>query len=170
MMKNNNYNESKIIFTISITWIIVLIIGINIINKLNNVTTAIDGIEPTAVITDTVYVHDALSDPKKDFRRALDTFGVHHADYVYAQAILESGNFSAKNAIEANNYLGLMSNSGRLMKFNHWTECISYYSRCISPKYKEGEDYPSFLRRVHYYEDKSYDAKLNAVYKQVTKK
>lgn len=99
---------------------------------------------------------------EENFVKALEIYKVPCADIVLKQARLESNNFTASNAINNNNYLGLMNKDGKLAHYEHFTECIIAYKRNISNRY-DGGDYYAFLKRIGYASDSLYIQKLKNI-------
>lgn len=103
--------------------------------------------------------------PEEGLLEALKYYDVHHPEIVYAQAVLETGWFKSKGCTRDNNLFGLRHRKG-YYKYNHWSESVLAYKEKIQSRYKEGEDYYSFLSRIHYAESPEY----NKVLKQIVKK
>lgn len=104
---------------------------------------------------------------KEGLTEALEYYGIHHPNIVYAQALLETGYFESTGCLEHNNLFGLYnSKTNRYCRFNHWTESAIAYKEWIQKRYKPPEDYYSFLRRIRYASDPQYTLKL----KQIVKK
>lgn len=91
--------------------------------------------------------------------------GIHHQDIVYAQAVLETGNFKASIFTKKQNLFGLRGRKG-YYSFNHWSESIKMYKEKIQSRYKEGEDYYHFLKRIHYAENPNYTKSLKKLVKK----
>lgn len=81
-----------------------------------------------------------------------------HKDYVLAQAIQECG----LNPKRHNNLFGLSHSKG-LYRFSHWSYSIKAYKEKIQTRYKQGEKYTSFLKRIKYAEDPDYINKINKI-------
>ena len=98
-----------------------------------------------------------LSDkPTKELvREACEYFGLKHIDIVVAQSILETGHYNSENCVKHNNLFGLKSRNG-YMKFSHWSESVIAYKNRIQNRYKEGENYYLFLKRIRYASDSRY--------------
>lgn len=80
--------------------------------------------------------------------------------YVLSQAILESGLKPKKH----NNLFGLSHSKG-LYKYPHWSYSVVSYKEKIQSRYKNGENYLSFLKRIGYAEDPEYNLKLKKIIK-----
>lgn len=95
--------------------------------------------------------------PKDGLEEALIYYKVHHADIVYAQAILETGHFKSRVCLEYNNLFGLYnSRKKQYYRFNHWSESVIAYKNWIQRRYKPSEDYYIFLDRIKYAESIEY--------------
>ena len=84
---------------------------------------------------------------------------VHHAHIVLAQSIHETGNYTSQLCRKHNNLFGIRRN-GKYVHYNDWTESITSYKKLIQSKYRKGEDYYSFLKRIRYAEDSRYIQKI----------
>lgn len=87
--------------------------------------------------------------------------GLHHADVVIKQAILETGHFKSKLAKQGNLF-GLKGKKG-YYRYRHWSKSIIAYKEKIQSRYKQGEDYYSFLKRIKYCESSDYIQKLKHI-------
>lgn len=105
---------------------------------------------------------------KDSIYQIMEQYDIHHKDIVYAQMILETGNFKAKIFTKKQNLLGLRHRKG-YYNFKHWSECIKMYKEKIQSRYKKGEDYYKFLKRIHYATDPNYIKKLKKLIKTITK-
>lgn len=95
---------------------------------------------------------------------ALEFYGIHHPDIVYAQAVLETGNFKSQGCIKDNNLFGLYnSKNKRYHRFNHWTDSVIAYKKWVQRRYRPPEDYYNFLKRIGYAKDKRYIGKLKRI-------
>lgn len=104
--------------------------------------------------------------PDEGLREALEYYGLHHPDIVYAQAILETGNFRSNVCINRNNLFGLYNSRKReYYKFDHWAESIEAYRDWIQRKYNPPQDYYKFLERINYASDPLYTNKLKTIVK-----
>lgn len=105
--------------------------------------------------------------------KALEHYNIQHPDIVYAQAVLETGNFKSRICKEYNNLFGLYnSHINDYYKFNHWSESIIGYADYIQYKYDStyNNDYYLFLTSIGYAEDTNYINKLKILVKQHDKK
>lgn len=127
---------------------------------------------PSSDIThskDTVALGPSFYDKpaKEGIKEALEFYSIQHPDIVYAQAILETGNFKSAGCLKHNNLFGLYnSKAKRYYRFNHWTESVIAYKEWIQKRYKPPENYYRFLSRIHYAEDPTYISKLKQVVKR----
>lgn len=102
--------------------------------------------------------------PKEGLEEALSYYGLKHKDIVYAQAILETGNFKSKVCKENNNLFGLYnSKKKRYCKFKHWTESVVAYKEWIQKKYQPPNNYYTFLENINYAEEKEYTRLLKEI-------
>lgn len=109
--------------------------------------------------------------PEEDLIKVLNYYGVKHPEIVYAQAILETGNFRSKVYREHNNLFGLYnSRTKTYYKFDHWTESVLAYLDYIQYKYKPSNDYYKFLIDIGYAEDPNYINKLKRIVNQYDKR
>lgn len=87
--------------------------------------------------------------------KACEYYGLHHIDYVLAQAKLESGNYKSGFYKRTNNLFGIKRGKNYAV-YNNWYESIEDYKNRVQYKYKEGESYPNFLIRINYASAPSY--------------
>ena len=106
--------------------------------------------------------------PEKRLYEALIYYDIKNPDIVYAQAVLETGNFKSKGCVVKNNLFGLMKGK-KLRSFNHWIESVIFYRDHIQNRYKGG-DYYQFLTRIHYASAHNYTAMLRKIVNQTAKK
>jgi flagellum-specific peptidoglycan hydrolase FlgJ len=78
--------------------------------------------------------------------------------YVLAQAIQESG-LKLKTH---NNLFGLKYTKG-LYRFSHWSYSVKAYKEKIQSRYKQGESYLGFLKRIKYARDPNYINSLKRI-------
>lgn len=81
--------------------------------------------------------------------------GVQHPKVVLAQAQLETGFYTSRACKENNNLFGLRHKNG-YYKFDNWQASVKAYKDYVQYKYREGEDYMTFLRRIGYAEEPNY--------------
>ncbi len=79
-------------------------------------------------------------------------------EIVYAQARLETGNFTSNYFKKRNNLFGFRNRKG-YMFFKSWKDCVKFYADWQN-KYYGGGDYYDFLILINYAEDKNYINKL----------
>jgi hypothetical protein len=102
-----------------------------------------------------------MNTPEEGLKAALDYYEVSNTDIVYAQAILETGNFTSKICKEYNNLFGLYDSKKKCYhKFDHWSESVRAYKDYIQNKYNGNQDYYDFLYQIGYAEDSEYIQKL----------
>lgn len=119
-----------------------------------------DTIRDTIIIRDTIPTFLKCS-PKEGLMCALKYYNVKHPKIVYAQAVLETGNFTSKGCTKDHNLFGLMR-KGKHVKFKHWSESVEAYKKWIQHKHKPNENYYKFLTRIGYASDPNYISKLKA--------
>lgn len=95
--------------------------------------------------------------PEEGIWEAFDYYKIHHQEIVYAQYILETG-----RKPKHNNLFGLMR-KGRLRRYKHWSESVRDYKKYIQSRYKKGENYYSFLKRIKYASNKYYNKQLKRI-------
>lgn len=99
---------------------------------------------------------------------AIKHYKLEYPEIVYAQAVLETGNFRSLVCLDYNNLFGLWDNvKGDYYRFDHWSESILFYKDRIQNRYKKGEDYFIFLKRINYAKDANYEQKLAKIVKQI---
>lgn len=110
-----------------------------------------------------------LKSPKDGLMEALEYYNIPHAEIVYAQAYLETGNFKSNICINNNNIFGLYNSSQkRYMIFDHWVGSVITYKKCISDKYIDTtENYYQFLNRISYAEANDYNETIEKIRKQL---
>lgn len=102
--------------------------------------------------------------PEDGLMEALIYYEVQHPQIVYAQALIETGNFKSNLCLNNNNLFGLYNSSrGRYHRFDHWTESVIAYKVFIQRRYKPPENYYKFLQRIGYAGDPNYISKLKKV-------
>lgn len=98
---------------------------------------------------------------------ALIRHGIKFPKIVLAQAILESGwKLDSLLARSHNNLFGLRNRKG-FHAFDGWEESVKAYKRMIQYKYKEGQSYIHFLRKLGYATDPLYYNKVEKIAKQL---
>ena len=105
--------------------------------------------------------------PKKDLIEVLNYYEIEHPEIVYAQAVLETGNFKSRVCKEYNNLFGLYnSKTKNYYKFDHWSESVVAYHNFIQYRYNLKDDYYEFLSTIGYAEDPKYIDKLKEIVHQ----
>lgn len=92
--------------------------------------------------------------PEEGLMEALEYYDIHHKEIVYAQAVLETGHFKSGGCRKGNNLFGLRGK--HYHRYKHWSESVIAYKEKIQSRYRPGEDYYSFLKRIHYAENPQY--------------
>lgn len=123
-------------------------------------------------VRDTIFIEKGTVDfynksPKEGLKEALEYYNVKYPHIVYAQAVLETGNFTSNLCIEGNNLFGLYdSKNMRFFRFNHWTESVKGYINMIQYRYKPDDShYYKFLKDIGYAEDSLYIEKIKHIVK-----
>lgn len=117
---------------------------------------------PASALREEVKPSNSLRD---SIYMAMDEYGIHHKDIVYAQAVLETGHFKAPIFTKRNNLFGLKGKKG-YYSFKHWSESVKMYKEKIQSRYREGEDYYHFLKRIHYATNPNYTKSLKKLVKK----
>ena len=105
---------------------------------------------------------------KEGLKDALLYYDIRHPEIVYAQALIETANFTAKNCMRKNNLFGLMQGR-KLRTFEHWSESVLYYKKKIQGRYTGG-DYYAFLRKIRYATSPTYTKNLKKRVAEVKRK
>ncbi len=86
---------------------------------------------------------------------------------VLAQSIEECGwTYGSYNATVRNNYYGLWcSETQSYFKFDNWKLSITGYKNMIQYRYRKGEGYYNFLKRIHYASNPLYITNLKSIVK-----
>lgn len=109
--------------------------------------------------------------PEDGLYEALLFYEVEYPEIVYAQAILETGNFKSNLCLFNNNLFGLFdSKNNRYHRFEHWAYSIKGYKDWVQYKLNPDEDYYDFLIRINYAEDPNYILKLKYLVEQNDKR
>lgn len=126
----------------------------------------------TIVIIENDTIPSFMSGTAEEYlMEALIYYNVEHPDIVYAQAILETGNFKSKTFLNNNNLFGLYnSKNHRYYSYNHWSESIIAYIKYIQSKYDSSGNYYKFLQDIRYAEDPDYISKVKEIVKQNDKR
>ena len=129
--------RERIIYFIKVTIMIgICIIGITSMYKLEskaNSSSHNDTSPPDTITSVPVFMDKSA---KEGLKEALEYYDIQHPDIVYAQAILETGHFKSAGCLKHNNLFGLYnSKTKRYCRFNHWSESILFYKKCIQNKY-----------------------------------
>ena len=102
--------------------------------------------------------------PQEGLMRALEYYEIKHPHIVYAQAVLETGNFTSNLCIKNNNLFGLYdSKNKKYYSYNYWWESIEAYKKLIQRKYNNSKYYYMFLEDIKYAGDKDYINKVKKI-------
>lgn len=102
--------------------------------------------------------------PEEGLMEALKYYKVKHPEIVYAQAVLETGNFKSDLCLDKNNLFGLYnSKAKRYYRFNHWAESIESYIDNIQGRYRPPDNYYKFLSDIGYAKDPNYIKKIKKI-------
>ena len=102
--------------------------------------------------------------PQEGLMKALEYYEIKHPHIVYAQAVLETGNFTSNLCIKNNNLFGLYdSKNKRYYSYKHWWESIEAYKKLIQRKYNNSKYYYMFLEDIKYAGDKDYINKVKKI-------
>lgn len=83
---------------------------------------------------------------------------IKHANVVFAQSRLETGNFKSKYFKERHNLFGFRNKNGYI-KYDSWQSSVKAYSIWQNKRFKGG-NYYKFLVDIKYAEDSTYVNKL----------
>ena len=119
---------------------------------------------PTIIILSLLLSLSAAGQTIEQVRQELHRQGIPHAEIVLAQARLETGNFTSRRCKVDHNLFGI-KHDGKYAEYRHWRESVKDYKKRISSRYKRGENYYSFLRRIGYASDVRYGHKLRTIIK-----
>lgn len=119
-----------------------------------------------SVVLDTIKIKPLLSNRtlplnEKNLKKVLKDNKIKHPNIVFAQAKLETGNFTSKVCKSKGNLFGLRKGN-QYRCYEHWTESVKAYKKLIQSRYTGG-DYLAFLNRIGYAEDPSYIDKLQTI-------
>lgn len=102
-----------------------------------------------------------------NFYYVCNIYSIKYPEIVFAQARLESGNFSSDIYLNNNNCLGIYNSLNNEYKsYNHWTECLLDYKQSVQNKYFNNHHYYyQFLKELPYAKDTNYINKLKTITK-----
>lgn len=107
---------------------------------------------------------EVILTPSKDLYFILESLNVKHPDIVYAQAILETGNFTSNVCKKYNNLFGLYNSKvGDYYRFDNWIDSVVFYITYIQSKYQPQNNYYTFLDDLGYAQDPKYIDKLKEI-------
>lgn len=149
--------------------LVFIIVAMTLVSHDKRLSTLEEGREPASVEIRLEQPEFLLKGPKEGLMEALQYYQIPHADIVYAQAYLETGNFKSNQSVNNNNLFGLYNSKlGRYMTFDHWVTSVETYKKCFSDRYTDTtENYYHFLKRVKYAEDPEYTKKVEAIRRQL---
>lgn len=102
--------------------------------------------------------------PQEGLMKALEYYEIKHPHIVYAQAVLETGNFTSNLCLKNNNLFGLYdSKNKKYYSYNYWWESIEAYKKLIQRKYNNSKYYYMFLEDIKYARDKDYINKVKKI-------
>ena len=102
--------------------------------------------------------------PEDGLKEALEYYEIKHPHIVYAQAVLETGNFTSNLCLKNNNLFGLYdSKNKKYYSYKHWWESAEAYKKLIQRKYDNSKYYYMFLEDIKYAKDKDYINKLKKI-------
>ena len=114
----------------------------------------------TIIVKDTVFVKASVpSLSKENVLLELLKQEVPFPKIVLAQSIHETGNYKSRLCRVNNNIFG-MKHRNKYKKYNNYIECIADYKKRISSRYRKGEDYYQFLKRIGYASDPEYNSRI----------
>lgn len=96
----------------------------------------------------------------KEVKELLLKHEIKHPDTVIRIAILETGWFKSRKAIEDCNLFGFETGK---KKFSSYEEAVLAYKHRVESRLRLNEDYYSFLLRIKYAADPNYIRKLKNV-------
>ena len=96
---------------------------------------------------------------EENIRLVMDSLGMHHQDIVIKQARLETGHYTSSLCRKGHNLFGLRHRRG-YYRFEHWSESIKTYRDKIQARYRVGENYYAFLKRIRYATSPTYVQKV----------
>lgn len=130
---------------------------------------SMENIKPPEIIVNGELPDFFSKSPQEGLMEALEYYEVKHPQIVYAQAVLETGNFKSDACLTNNNLFGLYnSKNKKYYKFNHWINSVEAYVNMVQYKYqgdsdKPPNDYYKFLSDIGYAEDPDYINKLKGI-------
>lgn len=161
----NKWLKALIVAATVVPWSVVIVLLLQVKSMVSQ--------QPKVVTVPVIEVADTIINeqpkffsqtPKEGLEEALSYYGLKHKDIVYAQAILETGNFKSKVCKENNNLFGLYnSKKKRYCKFKHWAESVVAYKEWIQKKYQPPNNYYTFLENINYAEEKEYTRLLKEI-------
>ena len=154
-----------------IKYLVIILSAITMINCGNSVE------YNSEAINDTILVSDSIDFSKKELKKYIKHLNLKHPDIVYAQAVLETGNFKSKLFVNNNNLFGfkepkVRSNTARgsvsgYAYYSSWRQSVIDYALYQSSYIRKlnREDYFDYLDK-NYAEDPNYSKKLKEIIKR----
>ena len=130
---------------------------------------------------DTVFVRKEEEFSRKKLKEYIDFLNIKHPDIVYAQAVLESGNFKSKLFLSQNNMFGMKqsyqranTSSGNInnyASYSNWRQSVLDYALYQASYLRklDREQYFNYLDK-NYAEDSGYSLKLREIIKRYEEK
>lgn len=117
-----------------------------------------------------VVFHKGYKPVKEEFLNACDSLKISNGNVVWAQARLESGNFTSSVYKSKNNCLGLYDSRNRCyMHFDSWVHCLIAYRDKVQYKCKlcnaSDTEYLAWVCDSGYAEDSTYYSKVHQILK-----
>lgn len=125
-------------------------------------------ISPGAIpVTQEMWEREILENPEEFLYERLLMEGIKEPDIVYAQAMLETGNFTSRLCVEDHNLFGLYDSVHQCYyQYSDWRECVRDYKKLVEKKYKGG-DYYHFLESLPYSTAPDYTKRIKVLVKQI---
>jgi len=154
-----------------IKYLVIILSAITMINCGNSVE------YNSEAINDTILVSDSIDFSKKELKKYIKHLNLKHPDIVYAQAVLETGNFKSKLFVNNNNLFGfkepkVRSNTARgsvsgYAYYSSWRQSVIDYALYQSSYIRKlnREAYFDYLDK-NYAEDPNYSKKLKEIIKR----
>lgn len=157
--------------------VINLCVGLWLLKAVNQLHEIANAPPNEVTIEDTIKEEDRSFmslNPAEGLMSALEYYGIKHPKIVYAQAVLETGNFTSSVLTNNNNLFGLYDSSkGSYYTFSHWSESVKAYRDFIQYRYKppnnvyNKSNYYQFLKNIGYARDPKYIIKIQEIVNQI---
>lgn len=154
-----------------IKYLVIILSAITMINCGNSVE------YNSEAVNDTILVSDSIDFSEKELKKYIKHLNLKHPDIVYAQAVLETGNFKSKLFVNNNNLFGfkepkVRSNTARgsvngYAYYSSWRQSVIDYALYQSSYIRKlnREAYFDYLDK-NYAEDPNYSKKLKEIIKR----